>query len=116
LLMEPLVRKVPTNLPARRLLAEVYEATAPEQALTEWEALTTSEPGNAANYIGYATAVLKVGQLGRLPAILAPLQKLEPESLVYHRLAAASALATGDFAALRQHVERLAAFEPRNLL
>lgn len=114
--MEQFVRKDPVNLPARRLLARVYEATAPEQALIEWENLTKAEPGNAANYVGFATAVIRVGQPGRLPAILTELQKLAPESVEYHRLAAGSALAAGDFAGLRQHVERLSALEPQNPL
>ena len=92
LLMEQLVHDDPANLRGRRLLARIYEATAPDQALSEWEILTQAEPGNPANFIGYATVVLKVGQFARLPAILGALQKLEPESLAYHRLAAASAL------------------------
>jgi len=116
LLLEPFVRKDPLNFPARRMLAKILETISPEQALAEWEALTTAEPGNAANHIGLATAVLKVGQLARLPAILTPLQKLEPDGLYYHRLAAASALAAGDFTRLRQHVERLAVLEPTNPL
>jgi len=116
LLMEQLVHDDPANLRGRRLLARIYEATAPDQALSEWEILTQAEPGNPANFIGYATVVLKVGQFARLPAILGALQKLEPESLAYHRLAAASALASGDFTGLRQHIEHLAALEPRNPL
>jgi len=114
LLMEQLVRKDPANHPARRLLAKVYEGMSPEQALTEWEILTKAEPGNAVNFIGYASAVLKSGQPGQLPAILTSLQKLEPDGLDYHRLAAASALAAGDFPNLRQQVERLVALEPHN--
>ncbi len=115
-MVEQFVRKDPVNLPARRLLAQIYEVTAPDQALVEWEALTKAEPGNSANTIGYATAVIKVGQVGRLPEILAALEKLAPESADYHRLAAGSALATGDFVGLRKHVDRLAALEPQNPL
>ncbi len=116
LLMEQFVRKDPMSLVARRLLARVNEVIAPEQALIEWESLVQIEPGNPDNYVGYATTALKVGQPARLPPILAALQKLEPEGMEYHRLAAGSALAMGDSAELRKHIERLATLEPQNPL
>jgi hypothetical protein len=116
LLAEQLVHDDPSNVVARRLLARSYEAVAPEQALIEWDNLTKAEPGNPSNYIGYASAALRSGNPDRLSVILPALQKLEPESVEYHRLAAASAMATGNFAQLRSHVDRLVALEPRNPL
>ncbi|HWA26696.1 MAG TPA: hypothetical protein VG734_13645 [Lacunisphaera sp.] len=116
LLMEQFVQKDPGNLTARRLLARVYEVTSPEQALQEWEHLVQAEPGNQENYIGYGTTALKLGQTARLPAILAGLEKLAPDSVEFHRLAAAEAMATGDVALLRRHVDRLTALEPGNSL
>jgi len=114
LLLDQFVHTNPANFTARRMLAHTYEVIQPDQAIIEWENLTMAEAGNPANFVGYATAALRVGQPDRLPPVLAALEKLEPESVEYHRLAAASALARGEVAKLREHVEQLTRLEPQN--
>jgi hypothetical protein len=114
LLLDQHARTFPDNLDARRLLAKVLEEYGAGQGLDEWENLLTLEPGNAANQIGYITSALRVGQLAKLPEALATLEKLQPDSVDFHRLRAAYALAKGDAATLRNSIESLARLEPDN--
>ena len=96
------------------MLARIDEVTQPEQALSEWEYLSSAEPNNADNHAGYAAAALRAGQTDRFLRALVALHNLEPESVRYRSLAAGSALAKGDLAGLREHVERLAKLDPLN--
>lgn len=114
LLLDQHVKDHPENLDARRLLAKVLEEYGPGQGLAEWEALVKVEPANPANHVGYITSALRVRQIAKLPDALATLQKLQPDSIDYHRLSAGLALLTGDGAVLRRSVEALAQAEPDN--
>ncbi len=113
-LLDPLVKAAPERTDVRRLLAEVIEVTGPGHSLPEWEYLCRVEPGNAANFVGYATAALRAGQLGRLPEILAGLGKAAPGSLDFHRLSAAYALARGDRVALRDAISAMTKIPPKD--
>jgi len=113
-LLEQLIREDSANLEARRLFAQVLEQSGSGQGLAEWEYLAKAEPGNAANQVGYAGAALRAGHWSELSEALAALHKLQPDSVDYHRLSAAMALAKGDAAALRQAVEALARVDPGN--
>lgn len=114
LLLDQHVRSFPGNLEARRLLAKVQEEYGPGMGLSEWEHLAKIEPNNPDNQVGLITAALRVGQLEGIPASLSALQKLRPDSVDYHRLSAALALARHDQPTLRRAIENLARLEPDN--
>jgi len=114
LLLDQYARNQPAHFEARRLLAKVMEEFGAGQGLAEWEQLVQLEPANAANHIGYITSALRVGQMQKLPEALATLQKLQPDSIDYHRLSAGLALVKGNVVALRRSIETLALLEPNN--
>jgi tetratricopeptide (TPR) repeat protein len=116
LLLDSFVKKNPTHYEARRLYAKVLEVASPDQSVGEWASLCQLESANPANHVGWATAALKVGRYGDIPAALDRLAQLQPDGLDYHRLAAAFALAQGQREDLERHLSALVRLEPQNAL
>jgi tetratricopeptide (TPR) repeat protein len=114
LMLEALVRDDPTNFAARRRRAQILDESGSGQGLADWKFLVEYEPENAANHVGHATAALRAGQLEQLAKAVAQLQRLQPDGVDYHRLAATLAKAKGDPVTMRQQIVALARVDPDN--
>jgi len=115
LTLEQVVQIHPTNIEAKRRLADFYERTGQRQSLALWNEIVRLEPAKAENLTGLAGAALRFGELETSHRILEQLRHTGKIGADYYRIAAGLSMITRDNVALEENLAALSQLNPEDL-
>ncbi|CAA9213184.1 MAG: hypothetical protein AVDCRST_MAG42-211 [uncultured Chthoniobacterales bacterium] len=104
----------PNNVPATRAMADIADASGRAEALTWRQRVAQLQPGVPANQIALAKTALRVGQLDLVERVLDLVPQSARNTIAYHQIAGARALARKQAAAAEEHFAAALVLEPTN--
>jgi Flp pilus assembly protein TadD len=104
----------PDNVPATRAMADMADASGRAEALTWRQRVAQLQPGIAANQIALAKTALRVGQLDLVERVLDLVPEGSRNTIAYHQVAGARALARRQPQLAEEHFAAALALEPAN--
>ena len=104
----------PDNVPATRAMADMADASGRVEALTWRQRVAQLQPGIAANQIALARTALRVGKLEFVDRVLELVPEANRNTVEYHQIAGARALARRQAAVAEEHFAAALELEPAN--
>ena len=104
----------PNNVPATRAMAEMADASGRPEGLGWRQRVAQLQPGVPANQIALARTALRVGQLDLVDRVLELVPEAARNSVAYHQVAGARAVARRQPSLAENHFAAAVALEPAN--
>lgn len=104
----------PDNVPASRAMGDMADASGSVEALGWRQRVAQLQPGVPANQIALAKTAMRIGQLDLVERVLELVPDSARNTVAYHQVAGARALARKQIAAAENHFAAALELEPAN--